>query len=95
MRKCTCKHLEAAHCKYYGCTQCRCKCFRAQRDPRVDPNVGDVVLAHGRERTIHCLYEGDRYGWATESPLASGIVGIAAWRRWAKDGELIRIEGRS
>lgn len=59
------------------------------RDPRIDPKVGDVVLAHGRERTIHCLYEDDRYGWATESPLASGIYSIAAWRRWAKDGEVI------
>lgn len=61
----------------------------ARRDPRIDPVAGDVVLAHGRARTIYCAYSGARYGSATESPLASGIVTLALWRRWAKDGEVL------
>lgn len=35
LRKCTCKHLEAAHCKYYGCTQCRCRRFRQAKEAEV------------------------------------------------------------
>lgn len=65
-----------------------------KRDPRIDPRRGDIVRGHGsrgRERTIHTEYISGRFGWATESPLASGMVTLNGWRRWAKDGEVILV----
>ena len=56
--------------------------------------VGDVVLAHGRERTIFCEYTNGSFGWATESPIWSGKATLAAWRKWALDGEVIYSENR-
>lgn len=71
---------------------------QAQRDPRIDPAIGDVVRGpgpRGRHRTIHCEYTNGKFGWATECPLASGIITLAAWRKWAHGGETIcRLQGR-
>lgn len=64
----------------------------SDRDATVDPRVGDSVLAagpRGRQRTVYCLFARNRIGWATESPIASGIITLAEWRKWAHNGEVI------
>ena len=59
------------------------------RDPRKDPKLGDVLLAHGHERTVYCEYLDGSIGWATESPIWSGRATLKQWRKWALEAEIL------
>jgi hypothetical protein len=70
----------------------------SERDPRVDPRAGDALRVSGK---IRCA-DSDAYIridgalMITYSPFSRGVQGemrscsLAAWRRWAKDAEVLR-----
>ena len=66
------------------------------RDPRTDPQPGDVLRKGRKERRVEC--RGPDWGFpdvisGEESIVTSkGFVcyTLSSWRRWAKDAEVIR-----
>jgi hypothetical protein len=70
---------------------------KVKRDPRIDPRIGDTVLKGRRVRTVYTIREQTflaaptrlYVGWATEEPIASGVITLKAWQKWAEDGEVL------
>lgn len=56
------------------------------RDPRVDPQPGDVLRVGNEERTIEELYPN---GLAWFSATHHGVCMLRTFRKWAKTAEVV------
>lgn len=70
------------------------KADKAQRDPRKNPKVGDVLSSKGLQRQVSevvCEATGDiRIIWA-RSMSKWGSTYLYAWRKWARDAEVLHV----
>ena len=61
------------------------------RDPRVDPQPGDVVQVRNDKRRVIALFptapSGTVVSW--RSPWNNATCLVRTWRRWAKCGEVV------
>ena len=54
----------------------------ADRDPRIDPRVGDIVqVRHDRRKVIAVLDDGIKW----RSPWDARTCSLKTWRKWARD----------
>lgn len=70
-----------------------------ERDPRVDPRPGDVLIWQGSQRTCLDIWRGyDDYGPYVivrskfDSRLAHSVrtSELSSWRKWAKDAKILQ-----
>ncbi len=67
------------------------------RDPRVDPQVGDVLRKDGRSRTVTEVREwepGIYVRWRGPSkvnwrPMTGNVLILKSWREWAAKAEVV------
>lgn len=62
----------------------------SERDPRVNPRPGDVVLGKDAASVVSCIKSTSKRVHYQIGPLrAVNTMPITEWRRWAKDAEVI------
>ena len=67
------------------------------RDPRTNPQKGDVLRKGADYRTIHSVDGEDRWRWVYwhrgGNLLIDGGSNIDQWQAWASDAEVVTGEG--